>query len=490
MSGTTQENRDLAAKVNDIAFIEENFLDGIWFKNLNAATEEHFNDNFWQLLGYDPAAQTPLSWRQVVHPDDLEKINKEHKEYSSATSEAVFSCNIRYINSHGNVLWMKRRGKTVMKNGKIIGWAGTLTDITAEKDREEILIKTTRFARVGAWQYFPETGDLYWDEMTKEIHEVAPDFVPNIKTGIDFYKAGKSRKIITTAVTEALEKGTPFDVELQLITAKENELWVRAIGKMEKRPGKPSVLFGIFYDIDRMMKAEEDNHKLSVLKGKSKALEQFAYIASHDLREPLRTIMSFSDLLLGEYLTEENSEEREIGTYIHQAAVQMDSLVKGLLDFSLLNRRSKPTLVDMNEIMRVVELNLAKTIADTDAVIFYENLPTVTGHSVELVRLFQNLINNSIKFRKKDTPPIISISEKKTQRGRKFFVRDNGIGIDKKHQDIIFNLFKRLHHKDAYEGTGIGLAVCKRIVEMHNGSISVNSVPGEFTEVEFTFLTE
>ncbi len=491
MKDEYRKNHSVMRAANTFDFVCENFLDGMWYKSADNPAEEEFSDNFWRLLGYNPEAQNTLSWRQVVHPEDSEKVVENDKRHLHSTKPlVVFEMNVRYIDSHGTVLWMKRRGKAIEKNGEIIGMSGTFTNITKEKDREEILMKTTRFARVGAWQYYPESEDLHWDAVTHEIHEVAHDFVPSVSTGVNFYKEGESRDTILAALEKALTIGEPFDVELQLITAKGNELWVRAIGKLEKKPGKPTVLFGIFYDIDRMVKAEEDNHKLSVLKGKSKALEQFAYIASHDLREPLRTIMSFSDLLLNEYLTDKDSEIREIGSYINKAAEHMDSLVKGLLDFSLLNKRSKPDIVDMNEILEKVELNLAKSITETHTQIIYDYLPSVKGHPIEIVRLFQNLIVNAIKFKKADTNPVIEVEAKKIPRGWAFCVRDNGIGIEEKYQEAIFNLFKRLHHKDAYEGTGIGLAVCKRIVEMHNGSISVNSVPGEFTEFHFTFLTE
>jgi signal transduction histidine kinase len=216
---------------------------------------------------------------------------------------------------------------------------------------------------------------------------------------------------------------------------------------------------------------------LNVLQTKNQELEQFAYIASHDLQEPLQTISSFADLL--EKLYKEKLDERAVIYlgYLSQSTARMRSLITGLLEYARIGREKQLEQVDCNKIVQDVIHDLDATITESKVTISIHSLPSLEAYPVELKQLFQNLISNAIKFRKKEVPLKIIIEAKEEDNYWTFSVTDNGIGIDEKFHEKIFIIFQRLHTRSKYEGTGIGLAYCKKIVELHGGKIWVESNP-------------
>lgn len=226
--------------------------------------------------------------------------------------------------------------------------------------------------------------------------------------------------------------------------------------------------------------------RTSELERKNKELEQFAYVASHDLQEPLRTISSFVDIFKSRYQGTVNEEADKMLEYISQASERMKVLIKDLLDYSRLGRMKSLEEVDINELIHQVLADLHILIENTRAEIIVKDLPVIRCYPTEMKMLFQNLISNSIKFRKKEEPPFIRIKSFIEDQHWHFIVKDNGIGIEEKFRDRIFVIFQRLHTRSEYEGSGIGLAHCKKIVEMHDGNIWVNSEPGKGSEFHFT----
>lgn len=243
-------------------------------------------------------------------------------------------------------------------------------------------------------------------------------------------------------------------------------------------------------DITKQKKSEAAAKKVAALKAKGKEMEQFAYIASHDLREPLLTIKNYLNILMEDYGHTFTDEAAHFTHSIMKAANRMEELITGLLDYSRLSQSKSRKEIDCNEIITSLTEDLDRLIKYNHATIKAENLPTISAYPLELKLLFQNLIQNAIKFGKKDINPVIEISSKPIDGGWQFSVRDNGIGIQDKHKDKIFTIFKKLHKKKEYEGTGIGLAHAKKISEIHNGDIWVESELGKGSTFYFTILNE
>ncbi len=222
------------------------------------------------------------------------------------------------------------------------------------------------------------------------------------------------------------------------------------------------------------------------LERKNKELEQFAYVASHDLQEPLKTTSGFVELLRKQYKGHLDENADKYLDYILQASDRMKTLIKDLLDYSRLGRKIEFVPVDCNMLLHEVLADMDKGIRENQALINARPLPVVNAFPTELKLLFQNLISNSIKFRKTGTRPEVQIQAFRENGSWKFSIRDNGIGIDQQHKDKIFIIFQRLHNRTDYEGSGIGLAHCKKIVELHGGRIWVESTPGEGSTFFFT----
>ncbi len=229
------------------------------------------------------------------------------------------------------------------------------------------------------------------------------------------------------------------------------------------------------------------------LEAKNKELEQFAYIASHDLQEPLNTISSFIGLISEDYGDSFDDVGKESLAFIKDASIRMKKLIDSLLEYSRLGRNREYADVDLNKVIEELRKDLKTVIEETDATITVSKLPVVRGSEIELRLLLQNLIGNAIKFREANKVPKINIaSVKVTDLSEdavnywKFSVKDNGIGIPEEHKDRIFAIFQRLHSRDEYQGTGIGLAHCKKIVESHGGKIWLTSEKGKGSTFYFT----
>ena len=212
---------------------------------------------------------------------------------------------------------------------------------------------------------------------------------------------------------------------------------------------------------------------------KNKELEQFAYITSHDLQEPLRTIMSLSQLMSSTYKGQLDKTADKYLEYINETSLRMSDLIKGLLDYSRIGIERELKNVDCNVLLKAIRDDLQENIRKTKARIEVGKLPEIVGYETELRMLFQNLISNALKFQKKDNVPRVSIEARKETGGWEFACTDNGIGIAPEDRERIFDIFKRLHKKTRYKGTGIGLAHCRKIVDLHGGKIRVESQVGQ-----------
>lgn len=240
--------------------------------------------------------------------------------------------------------------------------------------------------------------------------------------------------------------------------------------------------------IEQQLKAyqEELKEKVEALARSNRELEQFAYVASHDLREPLRMISSYVQLLARRYQGQLDAEAHEFIGFAVDGVNRMQQLIEDLLAYSRVDTQGKPfEPVGCETVLEQALTNLQSAIEASGAAITHDPLPTVSGDNIQLIQLFQNLIGNAIKFCS-DQPPEIHIGAASHNHEWLFWVRDNGIGLEPQYARRIFVIFQRLHNREEYPGTGIGLAICQKIVQRHGGRIWVESELGQGATFYFT----
>jgi len=277
----------------------------------------------------------------------------------------------------------------------------------------------------------------------------------------------------------------PFHVD-EVLARIENYLSLRQLQKQLKEQNTL-----LRQEITLRQQAEQALQKANQELAQSNAeLEQFADVTSHDLQAPLATITTYAQLLEQRYENQLDTQSNQYIQHIVNGCSKMQNLIEDLLEYSRVSKNQKPLEpVDFNSILTIVCHNLESTIRKSQATIVYHNLPTIIADNYQLVQLFQNLIDNAIKSRREE-PPKIEISVESRENEYLFAVKDNGIGIDSKSFEEIFQIFQRLHTSEEYSGTGIGLAICKKIVEFHGGRIWVESQLGEGTTFYFTINSQ
>jgi PAS domain S-box-containing protein len=260
-----------------------------------------------------------------------------------------------------------------------------------------------------------------------------------------------------------------------------------AIALVRAPDGAPQYEIAVFDDITERKQSEDALREAhEELKRSNAELEQFAYVASHDLQEPLRMVSSYTQLLMRRYGDRLDGDAREFTSYIVDGATRMKQLIEDLLAYSRVGTKGKEFKpVPVESALRRAIVNLRAAIEESGAAVTYDTLPVVRGDDIQLAQLFQNLIGNALKFRSASVPRI-HVSSVEKQNEHEIVVADNGIGIEAQYFERIFMVFQRLHNKGEYPGTGIGLAICKKVVERHGGRIWVESTPGEGSAFHFT----
>lgn len=357
---------------------------------------------------------------------------------------------------------------------------GSVRDISDKIETEKNLkISEEKFRSI-----YENFQDIYM-KITMEgiLLDVSPSFEKNFqipssdiigKSVFDYYHNKKNKALF---LKKLKTNGHISDFDVQLYDPQGKPLYfsINAHVLYDKK-GMPVNIEGTMRNInERRHLQDEMLSKNRKLEFQNTELEQFAYIASHDLQEPLITVSHCSQLLEEELAGKLDEDQQHYLGFIRSSTLRMQLLVKGLLDYSRIGKERKKTIIDFNTIVADVILDMKSSIDESNAVIEYENLPTIEANATEMRQLFQNLISNSIKFRKKDVNPKIKIAAVIEDKKWVFSVTDNGIGIKKEDTDKVFVIFKRLHNRNEYHGTGIGLSHCKKIIEHHNGRIWVES---------------
>ncbi|MCY7356371.1 MAG: PAS domain-containing protein [Rudanella sp.] len=487
-----------------------------------------------ELFGLASDNQLPYEQAiQYIHPDDVERVDQAVRQALSPQSGGDYDVVYRTVGADDGLLrWVRFTGQSYFNEaGEVIRFAGVARDVTDHKKAEEALkLSEARFRSL--IDEAPIATSLY----------VGPQFVIELANDAKIAYWGKGRSVIGKPLAVALPelKGQPFLKILENVftTGQTYETKADSVDLVVNgTPGtyyfdftyKPlrdasGAIFGIMnmaVDVTGQVlarKALEDSEKLyrslsaaldeqvqqrtqqlqaSVqdLQRSNDNLQQFAYVASHDLQEPLRKIQSFSDMLKNQYREQLGTSGNDFLNRMQTSASRMSILIKDLLTYSRIStQQDSRSSVILSRVIEQVLNDLDLTVQETNALIQVDSLPTIQGDKSQLGQLFQNLLNNAIKFRQPDQPPHIAITcqtvayadvppsvrpARPAAAYHRINVTDNGIGFNEKYADRIFQVFQRLHGKSQYAGTGIGLAICEKVVANHGGAITATSQPGK-----------
>lgn len=298
------------------------------------------------------------------------------------------------------------------------------------------------------------------------------------------FQPDSSTRIIKEELTGTRKNGEQFPIEVCLspLVTEEGLMLSAAIRDISEKKLMEKTIREANITLERKVQ-----QRTAELERKNKELEQFAYVASHDLQEPLQTTSGFVQLLRKKYHGRLDPAADQYIEYVVQASGRMKTLIKDLLDYSRIGRGNESRPVDCNVIVQEVLADLQNVIAENGVYIRTGTMPILyNAYPTELKSLFQNLVSNSIKFRKPGITPVVHIDAQQINGFWQFSVKDNGIGIEDQYLERIFVIFQRLHNRSTYDGSGIGLAHCKKIAELHGGKIWVQSEPGVGSTFYFT----
>lgn len=342
----------------------------------------------------------------------------------------------------------------------------------------------------GWWDWNILTDETSWSTQFYQILGYELEELPSsFKTWQSWTHPDDLLRIKTLLKKHLQDPSIPYVFDYRVRTKSEQWKWISAMGKVVawNDQGEPLRMVGMHHDISERKQAEQELQRInSELIRSNQELGHFAYVASHDLQEPLRKIGSFTDLLADRYQGQLDETADRYIRYITDGAMRMQGLIDDLLNYSRVGRaelKVQPTA--LSSILEKVKSDLEKVIEKRQVEIIIDSLPTVAVDPVLMGQVFQNLISNAIKYCQADRPRIY-IRATQDQKFWTISVQDNGIGINPQFTDRIFVIFQRLHHREEYSGTGIGLAICKKLVERHGGQIWVDSEEGKGANFSFT----
>ena len=439
----------------------------------------------------------------LVHPDDVKLVQDKINE--AKINKSDFQFEYRMITRSGNLKFILTIGKVLLDDeSEVCGIFGVITDITETKQAYELLriseagYKNIVENSIDGITLVDEDGKIIrWNKAQEEITGIPRDealgktlWDLQFDVSLDFEKNDETYNMLKSFVQNVLKTGKFEGMGKYIDHNIRSKSGVTKIIQSIEYPIKTEKGFmigGILRDITELKLIQNEKNKiLEKLELANKELEYFVYAVSHDLQEPLRMIKSYSNLIQRKSADSLDENVKEMFEYVTEGAERMQQLIIGLLNYSRISTRAKEIeIVDSAEIFQSVLDDLHLKIAEENCTVEYENLPVLKAEPVQLRQLFQNLLQNAIKFKGED-PPQIFVSAEKQNSGWLFSVKDNGIGIDKKYHERIFEIFQRLHEREKYEGTGVGLTLCKKIVERHGGKIWVKSEPGKGSTFYFS----
>jgi signal transduction histidine kinase len=451
----------------------------------------------------------PLVVLQHVHPQDRERVKQLLDGILKGRTEFEIECRYRAA-SKNKLLWV--RGIVEQRDAKPFRIRGTVMDITARQrmlmqlqKNEELYKQAERLANLGNWTYDPRNGAVTWSDQLYRIFDLSPQS-REIDTAFFLTMVHSDERARVKVQMRRILSGEQSDYTLRIVLPGQKLRHLRGKAEVLKDEiGRTNKIIGTCQDITRevllteeLKQREEHLAQLNTsleqknveLQRKNEELTSFNYIASHDLQEPLRKIKTFCDLTL----TREGPSLSDAGKQwlqrISAAAGRLQKLIQDLLAFSrtqLFDDSRRP--VDLNEVLAGIKSSYENEIAQGTIQIQTCALPVIKCVPFQIQQLFENIISNSVKYKKEDSPCIVKIMCTSAEvigtlpQAEHEYIRisfsDNGIGFEQKYASKIFEIFQRLHGQLSYSGTGIGLAICKKIAENHNGMIRASGAPGQ-----------
>ncbi len=467
------------------------------------------SESFSETMGLRSLDKSLEAWINTIHPEDrhllIDIFNKRQKDPG-----ILLDATYRIISpKNGNIRWMHHVSKAIEKDdkGNVLPSLGILQDITDRKKVEKALFENNlQFSQLAdntsdvfgvgdmsdlkniKWLYLNPAFERVWQLTAESLYQDSSVWFNPIHE--------EDRERSRTAFMNFLYgENQEYNIKFRIVRTDKTIRYIHATANLIKDHNGKVIRFAwISRDITEQKKYEEKlvekttelQESLAILEGKNHELEQFAYISSHDLQEPLSTITSFAELLDQQYRGKLDDDADTYLQFILDSTSRMRNLIHGLLEYSILGKGKTAERVDCNEILSFVLEDLQGVISEKQGKIESGPLPTLNAHPIEIKQLFENLISNALKYCREGVTPVINISSRKKDSTWEFKFKDNGIGIDEKYYEKIFVIFQRLHNNQDYEGTGIGLAHCRKIAELHNGRIWVESIPNEGSEFYFT----
>jgi PAS domain S-box-containing protein len=452
------------------------------------------NRRLCEILGYTESELLQLTGRQISHPDDLDVINAQRPRLYAGQIDRVH-VEKRYVRKDRSTVWVAFT-MVVERDaeGKPLYEIAIFDDITARKHAEDALRDSeTRFrqtfelagsgmAHVSLEGRFLRVNRRLCDILGRSETDLIGKSVKEISHPEDRDLTDRHRGRVRAGEVEVAH------FEKRYLRADDRTVWVDlAVALARNAEGAPLYEIAVFDDITERKNAEaalREAHE--ELKRSNSELEQFAYVASHDLQEPLRMVSSYTQLVMRRYGDRLDGDAKEFMNYVVDGAARMKQLIEDLLAYSRVGTKGKEFRpIDVEAALRRAITNLRSAIEEAGASVTWDPLPKVSGDDVQLAQLFQNLIGNALKFRGASVPRVHVLCSDQAKQ-YEIIVTDNGIGIEPQYFERIFMVFQRLHTKGDYPGTGIGLAICKKVVERHGGAIWVTSQPGEGSQFHFT----
>jgi signal transduction histidine kinase len=372
-----------------------------------------------------------------------------------------------------------------MKNNHVIGTPESDARKEAEalrKSEERLTFALEAGGGVGTWDWEVPSDRVYCNAQFARLYSIAPE---RGATGVpmgEFVERvhPEDRAHVRASIQRAIETGGEYAEEYRLMQGDGSIRWVYSRGRCHLDGAGRAVRFpGVVLDISERKQMEE-----ALLKA-NRELEEFAYVASHDLQEPLRMVSIYAQMI-ARRIGAKDPTLTQYTDFMQQGVARMEALIEDLLTFSRAVHDNDPSVgtADLAAALEEALSVLKSNIEESGAVITVEPLPTVRGETPQMAHVFQNLISNALKYRKKESHPVIRITAERAGSEWTISVKDHGIGFEQRYAERIFGLFKRLH-KAEYPGTGLGLAICKRIVERYGGRIWADGEPGEGATFRF-----